>query len=267
MIGGDDLDLHGQVAIVTGAGQGVGRAIALSFARHGAGGIAINDYVSERAEAVAEEIRKIGVPTLAVPFDVCDLDAVRNAASAVAENLGPATILVNNAGMAGPTSLLRPTTLFWEEDPSHWGKYLGTNLYGVFNCCHAFIPAMVAAKRGRIVTIVSDSARVGEPRQAVYSAAKAGAAGFVRSIAKELGRYGVTCNSIALSSIMPDMPAEELEEFMATDQAKAQMSRYVIRRYGKGEDVAAMATFLSSDAASWITGQTYPVNGGYSFAN
>ena len=91
-------------------------------------------------------------------------------------------------------------------------------------------------------------------------------AGFVRSIAKELGRFGVTSNSIALSSIMPDMPAEELERFMATDQAKAQMSRYIIRRYGTGEDVAAMATFLSSDAASWITGQTYPVNGGYNFA-
>jgi 3-oxoacyl-[acyl-carrier protein] reductase len=125
---------------------------------------------------------------------------------------------------------------------------------------------MVEAKKGRIVTIVSDSGRVGEPRQAVYSAAKAGAAGFVRSLAKDTGRYGVTCNAIALSSLVPPMPAEQLQQFMASDQAKAQLSRYVIRRYGTPDDVAALSLFLCSDAASWITGQTYPLNGGYSVA-
>lgn len=259
----DLIDLDGQVALVTGAGQNAGRAIALELARHNAGGVAVNDFVAEKAEAVAAEIRDMGVPAMAVPFDVGDLDAAASAAKAVSETLGPATVLVNNAGMAGPGGSLRPTQNFWEEDPSNWDRYLRTNLYGVYNCCYALIPNMVAAKRGRIVTIVSDSGRTGEPKLAVYASAKAGAQGFVRSIAKELGRYNVTCNAVSLSSLMPDMPEEKLAEFMQTDHAKAQLSRYTIRRYGKSGDVAALVTFLCSEAASWITGQTYPLNGGY----
>lgn len=263
MIGDDLLDMGGQVALVTGAGQNAGRAIALEIARHNAGGVAVNDFVAERAEAVAEEIRAIGVPAKAVPFDVSDLDAVRGAVAAVNAELGPITILVNNAGMAGPSTQIRPSKLFWEEDPSEWDKFLGTNLFGVFNCCHATIPAMVEARRGRIVTIVSDSGRTGEPRLAVYAAAKAGANGFVRSIAKEVGRFGVTCNAVSLSSLMPDMPQEQLDGFMASDHAKKQMADYIIRRYGRSADVAALVTFLCSNASEWITGQTYPLNGGY----
>lgn len=259
----DLLDLGGQVAVVTGAGQNAGRAIALELARHNAGGVAVNDFVAERAEAVAEEIRAMGVPALAVPFDVCDLEAAKAADAAIKDKLGAVTILVNNAGMAGPGGSLRPTLNFWEEDPSNWQRYLGTNLYGVYNACFAFIPNMVEAKRGRIVTIVSDSGRTGEPKLAVYASAKAGAQGFVRSIAKELGRYNVTSNAVSLSSLMPDMPEEKLAELMQGDHAKAQLARYTIRRYGKSTDVAALVTFLCSDAASWITGQTYPLNGGY----
>lgn len=263
MIGNDLLDLGGQVALVTGAGQNAGRAIALELARHNAGGIAVNDFVADRAEAVAEEVRALGVPAMAVPFDVTDLEAAKAADAAVKARLGPVTVLVNNAGMAGPGGSLRPTLNFWEEDPANWQRYLGTNLYGVYNCCFAFIPNMVEAKRGRIVTIVSDSGRTGEPKLAVYASAKAGAQGFVRSIAKELGRYNVTSNAISLSSLMPDMAEEQLAEIMASDRAKAQLSLYTIRRYGKSADVAALATFLCSDAACWITGQTYPLNGGY----
>lgn len=263
MTSGDLLDLGGQVAVVTGAGQNAGRAIALELARHNAGGIAVNDFIAERAEAVAEEVRAMGVPALAVPFDVGDLDAIKAADAAIKKELGPATVLVNNAGMAGPGGSLRPMQNFWEEDPANWERYLRTNLYGVYNCCFAFIPNMVEAKKGRIVTIVSDSGRVGEPKLAVYASAKAGAQGFVRSIAKELGRYNVTCNAVSLSSLMPDMPEEKLAEVMQSDHAKAQMARYTIRRYGKSRDVAALVAFLCSDAAEWITGQTYPLNGGY----
>jgi 3-oxoacyl-[acyl-carrier protein] reductase len=264
MIGEDLLDLGGQVALVTGAGQNAGRATALELARHNAGGVAVNDFVAERAEAVAEEIRAMGVKAVAVPFDVSDISAVKAAVAKIEAEIGTAaTILVNNAGMAGPGGQFTMRAPFWEEDPAEWGKYLGTNLYGVFNCCHAVVPAMVAAKRGRIVTIVSDSGRVGEPRLAVYAAAKAGANGFVKSLAKEVGRYNVTCNAISLSSLMPDMPEEKLAEVMESEHAKSQMSRYIIRRYGKSNDIAALATFLCSDAASWITGQTYPLNGGY----
>lgn len=263
MTGDDLLDIGGQVALVTGAGQNAGRAIARELARHNAGGIAVNDFVAERAEAVAAEIREAGVPAIAVPFDVCDLEAVRAAVAKAAAELGPVTVLVNNAGMAGPNQQIRPTKLFWEEDPSEWGKFLGTNLFGVFNCCHAAIPAMVEARKGRIVTIVSDSGRTGEPRLAVYAAAKAGANGFVRSIAKEVGRFNITCNAVSLSSLMPDMPAEKLAEVEQSEHAKKQLANYVIRRYGRSQDVAALVAFLCSDSASWITGQTYPLNGGY----
>lgn len=259
----DLLDLGGQVAVVTGGGQNAGRAIALELARHNAGGVAVNDFVAERAEAVAEEIRAMGVPALAVPFDVCDLEAAKAADAAIKEKLGAATILVNNAGMAGPGGSLRPKLNFWEEQPEAWQRYLGTNLYGVYNCSYAFIPNMVEAKKGRVVTVVSDSGRIGEPKLAVYASAKAGAQGFMRSIAKELGRYNVTANCVSLSALMPDMPEEQLAEIMASDQTKAMMSRYTIRRFGKSTDVAALVTFLCSGASEWITGQTYPLNGGY----
>ncbi|MGE3692106.1 MAG: SDR family NAD(P)-dependent oxidoreductase [Novosphingobium sp.] len=263
MTGNDLIDLGGQIALVTGAGQNAGRAIALELARHNCGGVAVNDFVAERAEAVAEEIRAMGVPAMAAPFDVCDLDAVKAANEAVKAGLGPVTVLVNNAGMAGPGGSFNLKYNFWEEDPANWQRYLGTNLYGVYNCCFAFIPNMVEARRGRIVTIVSDSGRIGEPRLAVYASAKAGAQGFVKSIAKELGRYGVTSNAVSLSSLMPDMPEEQLAQVMQSDHAKKQLSSYTIRRYGKSADVAALVTFLCSDAAGWITGQTYPLNGGY----
>jgi len=173
----DITDLAGQVALVTGAGQNAGRAIALELSRHNCGGIAVNDFVADRAEAVAEEIRATGVPAVAVPFDVCDLDAVRGAVAKATAELGPVTVLVNNAGMAGPAAQIRAATNFWEDDPSEWAKFLGTNLFGVLNCCHATIPAMVAARKGRIVTIVSDSGRTGEPRLAVYAAARLGRTG------------------------------------------------------------------------------------------
>jgi len=263
----DILDLEGQVAIVTGAGQGAGRAIARELARHNTKGVAVNDYVAERAEAVAEEIRATGVPALAVPFDVGNIEQIRAADRAIKEKLGAgATVLVNNAGNAGPTDDINYADVFWNEDPSTWDKFFRTNLYGVMNACHVFMPNMVEARGGRVVTVVSDAGRVGEPRLAAYSAAKAGAAGFVRAIAKEGGRWNITSNAISLSTLAPPMPPEEFEEYIKSDRVKARLSSYVIRRYGQPEDVAAMAAFLCSKSASWITGQTYPVNGGYSFA-
>jgi 3-oxoacyl-[acyl-carrier protein] reductase len=262
----DLLDMEGQVALVTGAGQGAGRAIARELARHNVGGVAVNDFVAARAESVAEEIRATGVPAMAVSFDVGDINLVRAANQAIKDKLGAATILVNNAGNAGPVDDINLSPMFWEEDPSAWDKFFRTNMFGVMNCCHTFIPNMVEARRGRIVTIVSDAGRVGEARLAAYATAKAGAAGFVRSIAKEAGRWNITSNAIALSTLEPPLPPEQLAEYVQTERAKAHVARYVIRRYGKPEDVAGMTTFLCSKAAEWITGQTYPVNGGYSFA-
>lgn len=266
MTGDDLLDLDGQIAFVTGAGQGAGRAIALALARHNAGGVAVNDFVAERAEAVADEIRAFGGKAVAVQADVGDLGSVRAAMETATAEFGPVTILVNNAGNAGPNATIGHSQFFWQTNPEDWDRYFRTNLTGVMNCCHAALPAMVEQKRGRIVTMVSDSGRVGEARLAVYGAAKAGAAGFIRCIAKETGRFGITCNAISLSTLEPPMDEEQMARFMESEQVKAQLSRYVIRRFGKPDDVAGLTLFLCSDAASWITGQTYPLNGGYSFA-
>lgn len=266
MIGEDPLDLGGQVAFVTGAGQGAGRAIALALARHNAGGVAVNDFYAERAQGVVDEIKALGVPAVAAPADVGDHASVQAAVRAVEEALGPITLLVNNAGNAGPEVQMRASPLFWETDPEEWDRYFHTNLKGVMNCCHTIIPGMVEQGKGRIVTVVSDSGRVGGAKMAAYSAAKAAANGFVRSIAREAGRYGITCNAISLSTLEPPLDEKTMAEFLASDRTKAQLSQYVIRRFGKPDDVATMALFLCSDAAAWITGQTYPVNGGYSFA-
>jgi NAD(P)-dependent dehydrogenase (short-subunit alcohol dehydrogenase family) len=259
------LDLDGQIAFVSGAGQGAGRAIALTLARHGAGGVAVNDFVAERAEAVAEEIRGLGVPALAAPADVGDHAAVR-AALQRAATLGPVTLLVNNAGNAGPQGRMGLAPVFWETDPADWDRYFHTNLRGVMNCCHAALPGMVAQGRGRIVTIISDAGRVGEARLAAYAAAKAGAAGFMRSIAREAGRHGITANCVSLSTLEPALEEPQKSEFTASPRAAELLSRYAIRRFGSPDDVAMMVCFLCSNAAGWISGQTYPVNGGYSFA-
>jgi len=266
----DILDLSGRAALVTGGGQGAGRGIALALADHGAA-VAVNDFVLDRAEAVAEEIRSAGGTAVAVQADVSDYASVKAAFDKASADLGTITLLVNNAGMAGPSDTMGRSPEFWQADPAEWPRFFDTNLYGVMNCCHVALPAMVEASQkdpkrgGRIVTIVSDSGRLGEQRLAAYAAAKAGAAGFVRSIAKEAGRYGITSNAVSLSTLTPPMSEEQLAEFLVTPMSKAQLSQYVIRRYGTADDVAGMVLFLCSDAASWITGQTYPVNGGYSF--
>jgi 3-oxoacyl-[acyl-carrier protein] reductase len=265
MIGDDPLDLGGQIAFVTGAGQGAGRGIALTFARHNAGGVAVNDFVLDRAKAVVGEIEALGGRAFAVQADVSDYAAVQRAMAAAAQALGPITILVNNAGNAGPAGM-PDLKRFWEVGPEDWDRYFRTNLIGVMNCSHVAVPGMIKLGKGRIVTIVSDAGRVGEQGLVAYSAAKAGAAGFARAIAKEVARYGITSNAISLSTLEPPMDEAAKTQFAASEQAKAVLSRYVIRRFGKPEDVANMALFLCSNAASWITGQTYPVNGGYSFA-
>jgi NAD(P)-dependent dehydrogenase (short-subunit alcohol dehydrogenase family) len=266
MIGSDPLDLNGQIAFVSGAGQGAGREIALTLAKHNAGGIIVNDFELARAESVVEEIQQLGIPAHAAAADVGNYDVLKIAYQHASNILGPPTVLVNNAGNAGPKLSMRPSPLFWETEPADWDRYFHTNLKGVMNCCHLALPAMVEAKQGRIVTIVSDAGRVGEARLTVYSAAKAGAAGFMRSIAKEGGRYKITANCISLSTLEPPLEESALQEFLASDRAKKHVERYPIRRFGKSQDVANMALFLCSDAAEWITGQTYPVNGGYNFA-
>jgi 3-oxoacyl-[acyl-carrier protein] reductase len=259
----DLLDLKGRVAVVTGAGQGVGRQVALHIAQHNAGAVVVNDFVAERARKVAAEVEAAGCRALPMPADVTNYGAVQDMISEAYGKYGRLDILVNNAGNAGPTNSLAELTPFWESEPSEWQRWFGTNLYGVLNASRAAFPLMKSAGSGRIVTVVSDAGRVGEGHLAVYSAAKAGAAGFMRALAKAGGRFGITANCVSLGGVRtPGVSGLIPDE----DSVKRALQHYVIRRLGEPEDAAAMILFLASDAASWITGQTYPVNGGYSFA-
>jgi 3-oxoacyl-[acyl-carrier protein] reductase len=261
----DILDLNGRVALVTGGGQGVGRQVALHLAAHNAGGIVVNDYVLERAEQVAEEIRAAGGRALALQADVSDHANVKDMVARAQAELGPIGVLVNNAGNAGanPSPELRKP--FWETEPAVWNSFIGVNLYGVMNCTAAVIPGMIARQApGRIITIISDAGRWGDASMEPYAAAKAGAAGFMRSVARTLGRYEITANAVAIA--LTATPAVERTLKGDPDRLKRQMEKYIIRRPGRPDDIANMVLFLASDASSWITGQTYPVNGGFTLA-
>jgi 2-hydroxycyclohexanecarboxyl-CoA dehydrogenase len=251
------LDLKGGNALITGAGQGVGRQIALHFAAHNAGVVYVNDDSTDRANAVVEEIRAAGARAEAVPCDVSDFAAMHAAIEPL-----DVQMLVNNAGNAGADPSKVGRGEFWEQSPEQWTPWLGVNLLGVMNASRLVLPKMINAKRGSIVTIISDAGRVGEPRLEVYSAAKAGAAGFSRALAKSVGRYGVRVNCVAISATRTPATERTMDN---PEFAKRALSRYVIRRFGEPTDVANMVLFVSSDAASWVTGQTYPVNGGYDF--
>lgn len=261
----DIVDLAGRVALITGAGQGVGRQIALHFAKHGAGGVVVNDYHLDRAQAVAEEVSAAGCAALAVQADVTDLAAVKAMVARGWSELGPIGIAVNNAGNLGAHPTADAHKPFWETGPEVWNQSIGVNFFGVLNCLAATIPGMIErAAPGRIITIISDAARYGDADLAVYGGAKAGAAGLMRGVARALGRHHITANCIAISAT--STPA--IEEALRNDPglAKKVFSKYIVRRPGQPEDVANMATFLASDASSWITGQTYPVNGGFTLA-
>ena len=254
------VSLGGRVALVTGAGQGVGRSAAHMLAGAGASCVVVNDYFLERAQQVAAEIEADGGRAVAIACDVGDPDAMRLMVEQARRIVGPVAVLVNNAGNAGPDGISTTLPAFWDTHPKEWDAWIRTNFNGVLNACHAVVPGMIELGWGRIVTVISDAGRVGEPHYAVYSGAKAGAAGFMRALAKGVGRHGITANCVALSAIM----TPGLASRMATDEQRRKvLSRYVVKRVGEPEDAAAMIMFLASEAAGWITAQTYPVNGGY----
>lgn len=260
----DLLSLQGKVALISGAGQGIGRQIALHFAAHGALGVVINDYVAARAASVADEVRQQGVQALALQADVTDLVAVKDLVARAHAAFGRIDVLVNNAGSAGATPTPDARKPFWEVGPEDWNSFIGVNLYGVINCTSACVPGMIERKGGRIITIISDAARMGETGLEVYSAAKAGAAGFTRAIARTLGRHLITANCVSIAATLT--PQIEKRLLADPERFKRIMEKYVIRRPGRPEDIANMVLYLASNASAWITGQTYPVNGGYSFS-
>lgn len=260
----DLLSLSGKVALISGAGQGIGRQIALHFAAHGAAGVVINDYVAARAASVAEEVRQQGVQAVAVQADVTDLAAVQDLVAQANAAFGKIDVLVNNAGSAGAAPSPDARKPFWEVGPEAWNSFIGVNLYGVINCTSACVPGMIERRSGRIITIISDAGRMGEAGLEIYSAAKAGAAGFTRAVARTLGRYMITANCVSIAATLTPQIEQRLQA--DPERFKRIMEKYVIRRPGRPADVANMVLYLASDSSAWITGQTYPVNGGYSFS-
>ena len=247
--------LDGRRAIVTGAGARTGRQIAHQLAQAGAT-VWVNDLYLELAETVASEITADGGEAHAIAGDVCDLESVRG----LREQTGPLDILVNNAGsgvraFSEGTALIEP---FVASEPAAWEPVIAVNFYGVLHMTHTYLPSMLDQGWGRVVTIVSDAGRKGERGQAVYGAAKAAAMGFMRGIAQEVGRKGVTANCIALGTIAFEGGADE-----GSDQHRALVRPYPVGRLGQPHDPAPLAVLLCSDAGEWITGQVYPVDGGY----
>jgi 3-oxoacyl-[acyl-carrier protein] reductase len=227
------------------------------------GGVAVNDYYLERAQSVVDEITKAGGKAVAVQGDVTNLEDVRRFTGEAKSKLGNIGILVNNAGNAGVNPSPDYRKPYWETGPEVWNSAIGVNLYGVINCTSAVVPDMIDKKEGRIITIISDAGRWGDAGLEIYAGAKAGAAGFMRSNARSLGRYMITANCIAIGMTVTPAIARRLNDEAAL---KRSLERYIIRRPGQPTDVANMALFLASNASSWITGQTYPVNGGFSLA-
>jgi len=259
-----DLGIKDRVAVVTGAGRRIGRQICLTLGQEGAK-VAVNDVFQERADAVAEEIRRAGGQALGVVADVTDLEAVTAMVSRIADEWGAVDILVNNAGLpvsegsqdaaAGP--------FFSRSDRAQWDRTMGLITYGALNCSRAVIEGMSERCWGRIISIISDAGRVGEPRLVAYSLAKAGVVGFSKALAKEMGRYCVTVNCVSPGTTETDATAEWIQE-----QGERIMRQYPLakglNRLGQPADIADAVAFLASQRAEWITGQVLSVNGGYS---
>jgi 3-oxoacyl-[acyl-carrier protein] reductase len=240
--------LQDQVAIVTGASRGIGRAIALALAEAGAKVVVNYARSSQAADDVVEKITALGGDAIALQADVAQADQVDQLISTVMERWSRVDILVNNAGITRDTLLLR-------MKPEDWQSVIDLNLTGVFLCTRAVSKIMLKQRAGRIINIASVSGQMGNPGQANYSAAKAGVIGFTKSVAKELASRGVTVNAVAPGFISTDMThdlkTEEILKFIP------------LGRYGQPEEVAGMVRFLAADpAAGYITGQTFNVDGG-----
>jgi NAD(P)-dependent dehydrogenase (short-subunit alcohol dehydrogenase family) len=259
-----DLEIKDRVAVVTGAGRGIGRQICLTLSQEGAK-VAVNDVFQERADAVAEEIRRAGGQALGVVADVTNLEAVTAMVSRIADEWGAVDILVNNAGL--PVSEGSQDTaagpFFSRSDRAQWDRTMGLITYGALNCSRAVVEGMSERCWGRIISIISDAGRVGEPRLVAYSLAKAGVVGFSKALAKEMGRYCVTVNCVSPATTETDATAEWIQE-----QGERIMRQYPLakglNRLGQPADIADAVAFLASQRAKWITGQVLSVNGGYS---
>lgn len=242
--------LTGKVALVTGAGRGIGKAIALKLSSLGAA-IVINYRSSEKeAKELIDEITDFGGKAEAVQGDVSKIKDAEKVVKFAAEKFGKLDILVNNAGITKDTLLLRMK----EED---FDKVIEVNLKGVFNCTKHASSIMLKQKSGKIINISSVIGLAGNAGQANYAAAKAGIIGFTKSVAKELGARGITVNAVA-----PGFIATDMTEVLSHKIKEKLIENIPLRKLGSPEDVANLVAFLASDNANYITGQVINVDGG-----
>jgi NAD(P)-dependent dehydrogenase (short-subunit alcohol dehydrogenase family) len=269
-----DLELRGKVALVTGAGQGVGREICKVLSAEGAK-VAVNDLFQEKAEKVAKEIEDAGGITVGVQADVTNLDQVKAMAAKVAKELGPVDVLVNNAGVpweirAGQVK----RGVFVESEPTLWKKQIDLNMHGCLNCIHSVLASMIERKEGKIVSVMSEAGRTGEANLAVYSGAKAGILGFTKALAKEVGRYAINVNCIAIGATAHEgtKPSLDPDAKPETDANLARLLKVYpigkgLGRIGRPYDAAYAIAFLVSPKSCFITGQCLSVSGGFTMVS
>jgi len=244
------MSLEGMNAVVTGGGSGMGQATCVQLARDGAA-LAVWDLNEKGALETVAMIAAERYKAIAVQCDVSSKPSVTAAAARTRSELGPVTILVNNAGISGPVPFL-------EIDEALWDKMMGINLKGPYYVTQAIIPDMLAAQWGRIVNVTSSSTQIGSPRMTHYAASKGGLAVFTKSLAAEFARQGITANNVPPNFIDTPMLREHFDDSFINERAESAM----MGRPGAVEDIAAAISYLCSKAARHINGHTLSVNGG-----
>ncbi len=247
--------LQGKSALVTGAGSGLGRGMALRLAEEGAR-VAILDIDREGAEDTRNAIERAGGQAVALELDITDYAACQAVVASVKEHFGSVDILVNNAGWDHAEN-------FVDTDPEIWRKIIDINLYGPLNMHHVALPEMLAQGGGKIVNIASDAGRIGSSGEAVYSACKGGVIAFGKTVCRELARRGVIVNTVCPGPSDTPLFAAFAGEGEAGEKLRASLARSIpLKRLGTADDIAGMVAFLASDDADFIVGQTISVSGG-----
>jgi 2-hydroxycyclohexanecarboxyl-CoA dehydrogenase len=243
-----------KVAVVTGGASGIGLGIAQRLAGDGAT-VVILDLDGGTAADAAEKLRHEGAEAIGLRVDVSDRAQIDSALDDIRARVGPVTILINNAGVAGYQKFLNIT-------PETWNRFLAVNLTGTFHCCQAVLPDMISVGWGRIVNISSSSTHSGQPLMAHYVASKSGVVGLTKSLALEFGPKGITVNTIPPGFIDTPMMRDAEAHGYLGDNVDSHAARTPVRRVGRPEDIANACAFLVSEAAGYITGQVIGVNGG-----